>query len=74
MFQENRRHRLNENETPIVMNILYLELSKLSRDQSNAFLAKAIWYILIRFEENRIGRPSYPDFSWKKLKKWLNSN
>ena len=74
MYHEHRRHRLNEDETPIVMNLLYLELSKLSRDQLDAFLAEEIWHILIRFEENRRGRPSYPEFTWKKLTKWLKKN
>ena len=74
MYHEPRRHRLNEDETPIVMNLLYLELSKLSRDKNDAYLAEEIWHILIRFEENRRGRPSYPEFTWKKLTKWLNRN
>ena len=72
MYQEPRRHRLNRDETPIVMNLLYNELTNLSSEQSDAVLAEEIWHILIRFEENSIGRPSYPDFTWKRLKKWLN--
>ena len=74
MYQQNRRHRLNENETPIVMNLLYKELSNLSAEQSDPIQAEEIWHILIRFEENSIGRPSYPNFTWKKLKEWINRN
>ena len=72
MYREPRRHRLNEDETPIVIGLLYQELLQISTKQVDAILAEEIWHILLRFEENKPGRPFYPEFSWNQLQTWLS--
>lgn len=71
-YYESRRHRLNENETPLILNLIKITLKDLLYLKEDILFAEELWRILYRFETYKHGRPSYPDFSWELLDAWLS--
>jgi hypothetical protein len=68
---EYRRHRLNEHETPLVMGLVRRELEYQAKTHDDLILAEELFRILWRFEQNKWGRPVYPEFSWRELDTYL---
>lgn len=67
LLYEPRRHRLGEEETPLVFGLIVRELSRLYKTRSNVILAEELYKIFYRMKVNQWGRPCYPAFTWKLL-------
>ena len=68
-----RRHRLNEDETPLVYVLVSNRLRELLEDRRGAEEAEPLLRLLIRMDVNQVGRPSHPPFTWGELEAFLGS-
>ena len=70
-----RRHRLHGHELAPVLRAVRSELSRLLEGRADLPEAQALFMVLWRFHENRVGRPSYPEhIDWQviadHMRKW----
>lgn len=69
-----RQHRLNAHEVGPVMETVALRLRELVDARVNMDLAETLFKVLYRFEECKVGRPSYPDpVTWDVIEFWLEA-
>lgn len=66
-YNQYRRHRLNPDETPIVMQLVWNQLYKLQSTKDDPQYAEQLYHILYRFKHNSVGRPWYPEFTWREV-------
>ena len=72
LFSE-RRHRLHGYELEPVLRAVRSELVRLIEEKKDLFEATALFKVLFRFEENKHGRPSYPEpITWGLIEDWLD--
>ena len=72
-FKQSRRHRLNADETPIIMQLVWNVLYDLSEDKCDPFYAEQLFRVLYRFKYYAVGRPWYPEFCWAEVSDLLSS-
>jgi hypothetical protein len=72
-YNQFRRHRLNPDETPIVMQLIWNKLTELSIKHNDPIYAEQLFKILYRFVHYSPGRPLYPEFNWKQVSELLHS-
>ena len=73
LYSQRRRHRLNPDETPIVMELVWSKLQTLCEAREDPVYAETLYRILYRFHHNSPGRPWYPDFCWRTVDDLLSS-
>jgi hypothetical protein len=66
-----RRHRLYKHEIPQVIAALKLYLERLVGKGENVEEAEIVFRTLFRLENDKPGRPKYPEFSWEYLEYYL---
>ena len=67
------RHRLHGHELAPVLRAVRSELGRLLEEKKDLFEAQTLFMVLWRFEENKWGRPSYPEpVTWSLIEAWLN--
>lgn len=72
LFSE-RRHRLHGHELDPVLKAVRNELIRLLEDRKDLFEATILFKVLFRFEENKQGRPIYPEpITWTLIEKRLD--
>lgn len=68
----NRRNRLHGHELAPVLRAVRSELHRLMEERANLPEAQALFMVLWRFHENRVGRPSYPEpIGWQLIEDHL---
>ena len=73
-YNQCRRHRLNPDETPIVMQLVWNQLYKLQDTKEDPAQAEQLYRILYRFIHYSPGRPWYPEFSWREVDALLSAS
>lgn len=67
-----RRHRLNEDETPLVYALVSERLRVLLEERRSLEEAEALTHLLMRMDQNKPGRPAYPGpFCWAVLEAYM---
>lgn len=67
-----RRNRLHGHELAPVLRAVRSELHRLMEERANLPEAQALFMVLWRFHENRVGRPSYPEpIGWQLIEDQL---
>lgn len=72
-YNQCRRHRLNPDETPIVMQLVWNQLYELLSIREDPVYAEQLYHILYRFKHYSPGRPWYPEFTWQEVDELLGS-
>ncbi|MFH2112429.1 MAG: hypothetical protein ABIJ47_14365 [Candidatus Bathyarchaeota archaeon] len=69
-----RRHRLNEDETPLVYGLVAWRLRVFLECRDGLEEAEALFRLLYRMDHYGPGRPGYPEpFTWSLLESYLSS-
>lgn len=69
-----RRYRLNPHEIDPVMDSVKHRLGELTQDKTDLQLAQDLFMVLYRFENYKVGRPSYPEpITWGLIEAWLDT-
>lgn len=68
-----RRHRLNPDETPLVMGLVWARLFELCEARLDPLYAERLYRVLYRFHYYSPGRPGYPEFTWRIVEDLLSS-
>jgi len=68
-----RRHRLNPDEAPVVMRLVWNRLYELLETRMDPLYAERLYRILYRFQYYAPGRPCYPEFNWSMVDTLLSS-
>ncbi len=66
-----RRHRIDRNELPEVIEGLRLRLKHLLKERDDPERAKIAFHTLWRLLGRGTGRPKYPEFNWENLRLYL---
>ena len=74
-YYGDRRHRLNENEVPLVRGLVLEKLAELYEERRDLLQAEEFYRVIYRMDHNRPGRPEYPEpFTWPYLGAYLEVN
>jgi len=73
-YYGDRRHRLNENEVPLVRGLVLEKLAELYGERQDLLRAEEFYRVIHRMDHNRPGKPEYPEFTWSYLGTYLEVN